>query len=95
MASGLLSKSNSYGREELLIGRRQFEHETFALGNPREEIVYFDRDDSWEREVDEFLSAIRDRRPATHGTVEEARRVMQVVRDVYALDSRWSVGRSR
>jgi predicted dehydrogenase len=95
VASGLLSKSNSYGREELLIGRRQFEHETFALGNPREEIVYFDRDDSWEREVGEFLAAIREGRPATHGTVEEARRVMQVVRDVYALDARRPAARSR
>jgi len=85
MASGLLSKTGSYGREQLVIGRRQFEDEALALGNPREEIIQFDRDESWEREVHEFLTAAKDGRPAAHGTLEDARRVMQVVRDVYAL----------
>ena len=85
IASGLLSQSGSYGREQLVIGRRQFEDEALALGNPREEIIHFDRDDSWEREVHEFLSAIRENRPPTHGTLEEARRVMELIRDLYAM----------
>jgi predicted dehydrogenase len=84
VASGLLSQTGSYGREQLVIGRRQFEHEAMALGNPREEIIQFDRDESWDREVDEFLSAVQEGRPATHGTLEEARAVMAVIRDVYA-----------
>ena len=83
-ASGLLSKTGSYGREQLVIGKRQFEDEALALGNPREEIIHFDRDDSWQKEVDEFIDAIRERRPPTHGTLEEACRVMQIIRDVYA-----------
>ncbi|HLA82978.1 MAG TPA: Gfo/Idh/MocA family oxidoreductase, partial [Thermoleophilia bacterium] len=37
VASGLLSQTGSYGREQLVIGRRQFEDEALALGNPREE----------------------------------------------------------
>jgi len=84
IASGLLSKTGSYGREQLVIGKRQFEDEAMALGNPREEIIHFDRDESWDKEVQEFLSAIQERRPPTHGTLEEARRVMAVIRDVYA-----------
>ena len=88
VATGLLSKSNSYGREQLVIGKRQFEGEAFAFGNPREEIVYFDRDESWEQEVREFLSAIQERRPATHGTLQEARHVMQLIRDAYAVAGR-------
>lgn len=83
-ASGLLSKTGSYGREQLVIGRRQFEDEALALGNPREEIIHFDRDDSWDKETAEFISAAKEGRPATHGTLEEARRVMEVVRDVYS-----------
>ncbi|MBI4596935.1 MAG: Gfo/Idh/MocA family oxidoreductase [Candidatus Omnitrophica bacterium] len=85
VASGLLSQTGSYGREQLVIGKRQFEDEAMALGNPREEIIYFDRDESWEKEVNEFLDAAIQRRPATHGTLEDARRAMQVVRDAYAL----------
>jgi predicted dehydrogenase len=83
IASGLLSKTGSYGREQLIIGKRQFEDEAFALGNPREEIIHFDRDDSWDKEVNEFISAIVEGRPATHGTLDEARQVMSLVRDVY------------
>lgn len=85
VASGLLSKTGSYGREQLVIGKRQFEDEALALGNPREEIIHFDRDESWDREVNEFLSAIREKRPATHGQLEDARQVMELVQEVYAL----------
>lgn len=83
VATGLLSKTGSYGREQILIGRRQFEDQSLALGNPREEILYFDRDESWKLEVEEFLCAVKDGRPATHGTLEEARQVMALIRDVY------------
>jgi len=86
LATGLLSQTGSYGREQLVIGRRQFEDEATALGNPREEIIYFDRDDSWTLEVNEFLSAIKEKRPATHGTLAEAGRVMALIRDAYARD---------
>jgi predicted dehydrogenase len=88
LATGLLSQTGSYGREQLVIGRRQFEDEALALGNPREEIIYFDRDDSWSQEVSEFIRAVKEKRPATHGTLEEARRVMEVIRDVYATAGR-------
>jgi hypothetical protein len=88
IATGLLSQTGSYGREQLIIGKRQFEDEALALGNPREEIIHFDRDDSWEREIHEFIASTQERRPATHGTLEEARHVMELVRDIYALSER-------
>lgn len=94
IATGLLSRTGSYGREQLIIGKRQFEDEAMALGNPREELVQFDRDESWDREIQEFLAAIREGRPATHGTLEEARRVMAVIRDVYATVGRRLTARS-
>lgn len=93
VASGLLSRTGSYGREQLVIGKRQFEDEALALGNPREEIIHFDRDESWELEVNEFLSAVKERRPPNHGTLEEARAVMEIVRDVYALERPLTLGR--
>ena len=93
VASGLLSKTGSYGHEQLVIGKRQFEDEALALGNPREEIIHFDRDESWDKEVHEFISAVTERRPTTHGTLEDARRGMQVIRDVYSVAERAAVGR--
>ena len=95
VAKGLLSQTGSYGREQLIIGKRQFEDEAMALGNPREEIIYFDRDESWEKEVNEFLLAVKEGRPATHGTLEDARRVMQLIRDVYAMAGRQTVAGRR
>ncbi|HYR89097.1 MAG TPA: Gfo/Idh/MocA family oxidoreductase [Terriglobia bacterium] len=83
VASGLLSRTGSYGREQLVIGKRQFEDEALALGNPREEIIHFDRDESWDKEIHEFISAIQESRPCTHGTLAEARSVMQIIRDAY------------
>lgn len=87
-ATGLLSRTGSYGREQLIIGRRQFEDEAMALGNPREEIIYFDRDDSWKLEVDEFLNAVKEGRPALHGTLEEALQVMALVENIYKENSK-------
>lgn len=92
VASGLLSQSGSYGREQLVIGKRQFEDEALALGNPREEIIHFDRDESWDNEVNEFLQAVQEGRPPRHGTLDEARRLMEIVRDVYELSQRRAGG---
>ncbi|MFA5974920.1 MAG: Gfo/Idh/MocA family oxidoreductase [Elusimicrobiota bacterium] len=83
VASGFLSQSGSYGREMLVIGKRQFEDEALALGNPREEIIHFDRDDSWEKEVSEFLAAAVETRTPAHGTLAEARHVMELIQNVY------------
>lgn len=88
VANGLLSQTGSYGREQLVIGKRQFEDEALALGNPREEIIHFDRDESWGREVDEFIAAVKRGSPVSHGTLDDARSIMQLIRDVYLLAER-------
>jgi len=94
IGSGFLSQTGSYGREQLVIGKRQFEDEALALGNPREEIIHFDRDESWDKEITAFLAAVQEGRPATHGTLEEARAVMEIVRDAYTVGERQPAGRS-
>lgn len=87
--TGIVSGTRSYGRETLIVGRRQFEGETFALGNPREEIVYFDRDPSWQAEVEEFATCITTGAPVAHGTPDDALRVMDLVYRIYEADPRW------
>ena len=81
--NGLLSKTGSYGRETLLIGRRPQRGESAAVGNPREEMSYYDRDPSWELEVNHFVDCIRRNEPIRQGTSMDALRVMEIVDRVY------------
>ncbi len=80
---GLLSKSGSYGREKLIIGKRQFEDETNAIGNPSEEIIYFDRDLSWNLEVDEFVRCIDTGDNVKSGSSRDALKAMDIIEKAY------------
>jgi predicted dehydrogenase len=94
--SGLLSKTGSYGRETLLIGRRPMRGEAVALGNPREEMTYYDSDPSWDLQVGHFVECIRQGTPIADSTSLDALRVMEIVEQVYRMpaNSRY-VGRQR
>jgi len=83
IVEGLLSRTGSYGREKLTVARRQFEDETEALGNPSEEITYFDRDLSWELEVGEFIKCIIQNRPVTVSSSKDALKVMETIAKAY------------
>ena len=52
---GILSGTRSYAPEKLVVGRREFEDITHAMGKPKENTTWFENDDSWELEVDEFI----------------------------------------
>lgn len=81
--NGMLSSTRSYGDETLTFARKQFEDTAFAFGKPREEMIYFDRDDSWKLEVDEFISAIKADKPVQNGTTEDALAIMKLIEAVY------------
>lgn len=81
--SGLLSKTGSYGRETLVVGRRSGRGEKVAVGNPREETTYYDADPSWDIEVAHFVDCIRQNAPIEKGTSLDALRVMEIVDRVY------------
>ena len=83
IAQGLLSKTGSYGREHLIIGRRPNSDESAAIGNPREETVYFDKDLSWELQVKELIYCIQNDLPVTDSSSEDALRVMEIIDTVY------------
>ena len=80
---GLLSKSGSYGREKLVTARRQFEDETDAVGNPSEEVTYFDKDDSWDLEVAEFVRCIKENKDVAMSSSWDALRVMEIIEQAY------------
>ena len=81
--SGLLSKTGSYGRETLLIGRRPLRGENAAVGNPREELAYYDEDPSWDLQVQHLVECIRQGTPIADSTSLDALRVMEIVERVY------------
>jgi predicted dehydrogenase len=80
---GLLSKSGSYGRETLVVGRRQFEDEAEAVGNPSEETIYFDKDLSWELEVEIFIEAVLSDKPVIASNSTDAYEAMDLVQRCY------------
>lgn len=82
--SGLLSKTGSYGRETLLISRRPRSGEAVALGNPREELTYYDTDPSWDVQVEQFVDAVLTDGPITDSTSHDALRVMEIIEQVYS-----------
>ena len=80
---GLLSKTGSYGRETLVIGRRQFEDETEAVGNPSEETIYFDTDMSWELEMKQFFDCVINDKQITECNSNDAYNAMKLVHHCY------------
>jgi len=81
--SGLLSKTGSYGRETLVVGRRPAPGERAAIGNPREETIYYDADPSWDIEVAHLVECIRLNKPVEKGTSLDSLRVMEIVDCIY------------
>ncbi len=87
--SGLLTGSRSYGRETLVIARRQFEDELEVAGNPGEEIIYFDEDRSWEIELMDFKECVCGNTKITSGTISDAVKAMELVERIYKSDHDW------
>jgi hypothetical protein len=88
--SGLLTGSRSYGRETLLIAKRQFENELELVGNPMEEEIYFDDDRSWYLEMEDFYKSILENKDIEQGSIYNAIEAMDVVERIYSLDSTWN-----
>lgn len=81
--NGMLSSTRSYGDESVTFVRRQFEDESYAFGRPQEETIFFDKDDSWELEIEEFVEAIREGKQIESGSSTDALKAMQLVEQIY------------
>ncbi|MEN6626031.1 MAG: Gfo/Idh/MocA family oxidoreductase [Candidatus Sumerlaeia bacterium] len=87
IVNGILSSTRSYGDETILVARKQFD-EGFATGKPREEVIYFDTDPSWQLELGEFVECVLEDKPVKVGTSEDAMKVMQMVQGIYESGGR-------
>ena len=82
---GLLTGSKSYGRERLVIGRRD-EADT---GSQRDEILNYLEDNSWRDEVNEFADAVVHQHPIEYGSSKEALATMKLIYQIYCADPKW------
>ena len=80
---GILSGTRSYAPEKLVVGRREFEDITFAMGKPKENTTWFENDDSWKLEVNEFVNAVLGKGKIEHGTSKDAFETLKLVEKIY------------
>lgn len=80
---GLLSTTRSYAPEKLIVGMREFEDITFAMGKPKETVTWFENDNSWKFEIEEFISAINNSGKIDNGSSQDGLKVLSLVEDIY------------
>ena len=83
---GFLSGTKSYGAETLTVV--QADPDTDA-GDPREQITRYNRDPSWDAEVEAFAEAILRHEPIESGNSDDALRTMRLVFKIYHADAAW------
>jgi predicted dehydrogenase len=83
---GILSSTRSYAPETMIIGRREFEDVTFAMGKPKESVTYYEYDDSWKLELSEFIGAIYGIAPVINGASNDALEIMKLIDNIYKND---------
>ena len=77
--------TKSYGEEKLIIGKR-YDSDT---GTPKEEIIKYLHDPSWEDEISEFTDAILNDKPILHGNSNDTLQTMKLVYKIYCSDENW------
>lgn len=83
---GLLTGTKSYGAETLTVSVTDHLN---SNGDPREQVTRYNRDDSWELEVKEFIDCILTQRDVKVGNVFDAFKTMELVSKIYYADSAW------
>jgi predicted dehydrogenase len=80
---GILSSTRSYAPETMIVGKREFEDITFAMGKPQESITYYEYDKSWSLELEEFINAIHGSSKVNSGTSNDALEIMKLIDFIY------------
>lgn len=80
---GILSGTRSYAPEKLVVGRREFEDITHAMGKPKETTTWFEYDDSWKFEVEEFFNSVLGVSKLENGTSTDAYNSLKLVEEIY------------
>lgn len=82
---GILSGSKSYGAETLKIVWADDDD----MGDPKEEVTRYNKDPSWQSEVDYFANQILNNAPIQQGSSQDALATMRLVYNIYGADPEW------
>lgn len=80
---GILSSTMSYAPERILLGKRNDENISISMGRPIESTYTFEKDDSWNFELIEFIDAISGARAIENGNLEDSINVMNLIELIY------------
>lgn len=83
---GILSSTQTYGRETLKIARCIFDANQYPFSNPQENKTYYDDDNSWLEEINEFINCIVLNDPVANGGINDAIKTMELVQRIYSDD---------
>jgi predicted dehydrogenase len=83
---GILSGTKSYGAETLTVVQADPDNDR---GDPKEQLTRYNRDPSWDAEIQAFAEAILAGSPIASGTSNDALRTMQLVFKIYHADPQW------
>ena len=83
---GILSSTQTYGRESLKIARCVFDEKGYPLPNPQETMTYYEDDNSWNDEISDFIDCIMHDKPISNGGIEDAVKTMDLVQRIYRDD---------
>lgn len=82
---GILSGSKSYGAETLKIAWANKDN----MGDPFENLIRYNQDNSWKHEIDEFTNCIIRNENVIHGSFDDAFKTMDLVYRIYNSDPNW------
>lgn len=83
---GILSGTKSYGDETLTIVKVDHDNDN---GNPSETLIRYNKDPSWEEEMDLFCDAILLDKDVSSGSSQDALGTMTLVYKIYHADPIW------
>ena len=83
---GLVTGTKSYGAETLTVVEADPDND---YGDPREKTTRYNRDSSWDREIDVFARCIVDDLTVTEGSSVDALQTMRLLYRIYFADPEW------
>lgn len=83
---GILSGSKSYGAETLTVVTVDHARDN---GDPKEQLTRYNRDPSWEEEINRFAECIMTDQPIESGSSLDALNTMKLVYKIYHADPEW------
>jgi len=83
---GILSGSKSYGAETLTVVTVDHDNDN---GDPKEQLTRYNRDPSWEEEINRFADTILRNQPVGSGSSLDALNTMKLVYKIYHADPVW------